>query len=78
MQVHVKLHSILRDYLPRAAKGKASLTLDEGATVAHLLQRLQITRRCIVMVNGKEISDWEHMLRDGDDVHMLVALGGGT
>jgi len=78
MRVRVKLHSILRDYLPPQAKGQTTLELPAGATIADLRARLKIERQCVVIVNGKEVSDADHPLRDGDEVQMLMALGGGS
>lgn len=77
MKINVKLHSILRDYLPREAKGKTTLDLPPKTTVATVLETLKIDRQCIVMVNGEEIIDETHELQDNDDVQMLLALGGG-
>ena len=77
MRVTVKLHGILRDHLPREAKGKTTLTLVDDATVAHVRAHLGIDRRCVTLVNDEEIEDGTRLLQDGDDVQMLMVLGGG-
>ncbi len=78
MQITLKLHSILRDYLPPEAKGKTTLTLPDGATAAYLLAHLNIDRQCSILVNGQEIEDELRVLQDGDEVQMLMVLGGGS
>ena len=78
MQISLKLHSILRDYLPPEAKGKTILTLPDGSTAAQLSAYLDIDRQCSILVNGQEIEDENHLLQDGDEVQMLMILGGGS
>lgn len=77
MDVRVKLHSTLRDYLPPEAKGWATCALPKGATVVDLKQHLKINRPCSVAVNGIDVDDDRHVLQAGDDVHMFWAVGGG-
>ncbi|OQY31168.1 MAG: hypothetical protein B6243_08870 [Anaerolineaceae bacterium 4572_5.2] len=78
MQIGLKLHSILRDYLPPETKGTTILALPNGATAAHLLAHLKIDRQCSILVNGQEVEDENHLLQDGDEVQMLIILGGGS
>lgn len=58
-----------------------SLTVQEGATVAGLLQSQQLgERRVAVEVNGEIVprgSHAEHVLAAGDRVEIVHALGGG-
>ncbi len=77
MQITLNLHSILRDYLPPETKGKTTLALPDGATAAYLLAQLNIDRQCSILVNGQEIEDDSRVLQDGDEVQMLMILGGG-
>lgn len=77
MQINVKLHGILRDYLPPANKGKATLSLPTGATLFDLVHALQIEDGYLSMVNNQEITDLEHTLQEGDDVQLLTIIGGG-
>lgn len=56
-------------------------TLPDGATVARMLERLALGgRRVAVEVNRELIPAGEHaarVLRDGDEVEIVEAVGGG-
>ena len=77
MQVNVHLHGILRDKLPSEAKGRATITLDDGATVDDLLAQLGIKRRVIVALNEDQKQDKTYILQDGDQVSVFKVIGGG-
>lgn len=77
MQVHVHLHGILRDLIPPEAKGRATLSLSDGATVGDLLDQLGIKRRVVVALNDDHEPDRTHILRDGDQVSIYTIIGGG-
>jgi sulfur carrier protein ThiS len=86
LQINVHLHGILRDHLPREAKGRARVTLDDGATVGHLLAQLPapvgtaqvgVKRRVIVALNNGHEPDETHVLQDGDEVSIYTIIGGG-
>ena len=77
MQVNVHLHGILRDKLPPEAKGRATIMLDDGATVGDLLAQLGIKRRVIVALNEDKKQDNTHILQDGDQVSVFKVIGGG-
>jgi sulfur carrier protein ThiS len=77
IQIKIHLHGVLRDYLPPANKGKTTLSLPKGATLAYLLATLQIESGYLSMVNNQEITDIEHLLQDGDEVQLLTIIGGG-
>jgi len=77
MQVHVHLHGILRDHLPPQAKGRATVSLDDGATVGDLLAQLGIQRRVIVSLNGDHEPEETYVLQDGDEVAIYTVIGGG-
>ena len=76
MDVKFILHGILRDYLPRQAKGKSTLDLPAGATIADALQALDIKRTVNGTVNGVEV-ETDHVLQDGDEVQLFRPIGGG-
>ncbi len=76
MKVKVTLHGILRDYLPRKAKGKTSLTLPEGTTVDDVVQQLKIKQTITTAVNSVQV-ETSHVLQDGDDLQMFRMIGGG-
>ncbi|NIS79638.1 MAG: hypothetical protein GTO14_05385 [Anaerolineales bacterium] len=77
MEIHLQLYSILREKLPSDAKGRAVLQLDEGTTLADLLEDLDIVRRVVISVNGVHITDKSHQLRDGDVVKIFSSISGG-
>lgn len=76
MEVHLTLHGILRDYLPRPAKGKTTLTLPEGATIEDVCEQLKIKQTVSAAVGGVQVEN-NHVLQDGDEVQMFRMIGGG-
>ncbi len=76
MEVQLTLHGILRDYLPRQAKGKTTLTLPEGATIGDVRDRLKIKQTVSAALSGVQVGN-SHVLRDGDDLQMFRMIGGG-
>lgn len=77
LEVHLQLFSILREKLPREAKGRTVLQLKEGATLADLLEALDIGRRVVISVNGAHESDKARRLQDGDEVKIFSSVSGG-
>ena len=77
MEIHLQLYSILREKLPIDAKGRAVWQLDEGATLADLLNELGIKLKVVISVNGVQESDKSRQLRDGDDVKIFSSVSGG-
>lgn len=77
MEIHLQLYSILREKLPINAKGRAVLQLDEGATLADLLNELGVKRKVVISVNGIQELDKSRQLRDGDAVKIFSSVSGG-
>ena len=77
MQVNVHLHGILRDHLSPEAKGRATINLEDGASVGDLITHLGIKRRVIVALNGGQKTEKTHILEDGDQVAIYTVIGGG-
>jgi molybdopterin converting factor small subunit len=91
MNVQVQLFSILRELLPPQAKrGRATITLADGASVADLITHLGIDQKMgfapeeittkagwQVMVCDKFESDMRRVLQDGDQVKILPPISGG-
>ena len=79
MHIHVHLFSVLREHLPPGGeRGRATVTLPEGVTVAGLIAHLGIARRVrLVTVNGVQEKDRERPLQDGDRVKLFPAMVGG-
>lgn len=76
MEVKVTLHGLLRDFLPRQARGKTTLNLPAGATVADVMQALKIDRVVHAVVNGAQV-EITHMLKDGSELQLFRPPGGG-
>ena len=77
LEIHLQLYSILREKLPSDAKGRVVLQLEEGTTLAGLLEELNIKRRVIISVNGVHITGETHLLRNGDSVKIFSSVSGG-
>lgn len=76
MEINITLHGILRDNLPRQAKGKTTLTLPDNSTVAEAVRQLNITRSVSAAVNGTEV-ELDHVLQDGEELQLFQLIGGG-
>jgi len=57
LEIHLQLYSILREKLPSDAKGGTVMQLDEGATLADLINELDIKLKVIISVNGDHEPD---------------------
>jgi thiamine biosynthesis protein ThiS len=77
LEIHIQLFSILREKLPPEQKGKTTIQLVEGATLADLLQELDINKRVAISVNGIQESDHTRQLADKDLVKVFTSVGGG-
>ncbi len=77
MEVNLTLHGILRDYLPRQAKGKTRLTLPEGASISDVVQLLKIKHTVSAAVAGVQVEN-SYVLHEGDDLQMFRPIGGGA
>jgi len=78
IQVHVRLFSRFRQYLPRQARGRAMVELPQGATVADLVRQLGIDGRVgVVTVNEEPEPDRQRVLHEGDEVRIFPFVVGG-
>lgn len=77
MKVKVKLYGLLRDKLPREAKGQSVIELPPHSTVQDLLTTLQINSMVKTAINDVLVRDLQHELQDGDDVQFFRPVGGG-
>ena len=84
MKVEVRLFAQLRDRLPGSPRGRDTLELEDGASVASLLERLEVPNRVasMVLVNGEQIGKRAEQraarrLSSGDVVAIFPALAGG-
>jgi sulfur carrier protein ThiS len=78
MEVEVRLYSILREKLPPEARGRTTVTLEESATVADLLEALEIEPNVVVSVNGDHERDHDRQLNPGDLVRLFSSISGGA
>jgi sulfur carrier protein ThiS len=77
VEVRLQLYSILREKLPPEAKGKATLNLQEGTSIAGILAAFSIGHRVVISVNGQHETDYSRELHDGDEVKIFSSVGGG-
>jgi sulfur carrier protein ThiS len=77
LAIHLQLYSILREKLPKEAKGQADLQMEAGSTLADLLEQFGIKRRVVISVNGEHEPDRSRILRDGDEVKIFSSISGG-
>lgn len=79
MRVHVRLHTTLRRVTPQGVVDRLELELEPGATMAALLEQLQIQpagRSLLLVVNGRPVSK-DHVLNEGDEVRLVPGISGG-
>jgi len=84
MRIHVRLFASLRDRLPTADRGRREVELDDHASVADLIERLEIPDALaqIVLVDGlQEPRSREErakrILADGQTVSIFPPIAGG-
>lgn len=76
MEIKITLHGILRDYLPRQARGQTVLSLPEGATVQAVIEQLRIKQNVSAAVGGVEVEQ-NHILQQGEELHLFRLIAGG-
>jgi molybdopterin converting factor small subunit len=80
MTVRVKLHAILRKFLPPDAQDNtAIMELADGATVSDAIARLGIPAdHASMLVSGDDYLKPETPLRDGQELSIFPPLAGGA
>jgi sulfur-carrier protein len=80
MTVRVKLHAILRKFLPPGAEDHtAVLDVPEGTTVSEVIARLGIPEKHAgMLVSGDDYLKPESKLRDGQELSVFPPLAGGA
>jgi len=79
MKIAVFLHTTLQRQFPNVKAGKLSLEVPPGSTLEDLLRRLHIKldlENTLLVVNGRNV-ELDHILLEGDQVHLIPALSGG-
>ncbi len=84
MRVNLRLFASLRDRLPGSDRGRATLTLEEGASLQDLIDLLEIPDKQaqMVLVNGEQAPRPVHvrsalLLKEEDTIAIFPPLAGG-
>ena len=80
MRVSVRLHATLTGFLPKGGRdGQATVELEEGATIARIIQRLAIPGDLsrVVLVGGHDVPD-DYVIHGGDVIDIFPPLAGGA
>lgn len=77
IEIHVRLFGILRDRLPREAKGRTTLELPDQATVRDVLTHFEVQHHVSFAVNEEVDLEDSHILKDGDSVEIFRVAAGG-
>ncbi len=81
MKIEIKLFANLKRLLPTHAEGStATLEVEDGLTVAELIEQLQIPKEMaqLVLVNGINIEgEYSRVLQEGDTVSVFPPVAGG-
>ena len=77
LEIHLQLYSVLREKLPAKSNGRVVLQVKENASLADLLDELDIDRKVVVSVNDTHESDMSRQLKDGDKVKIFSSVSGG-
>jgi sulfur carrier protein ThiS len=79
MRVRVRLHGILRKFLPAGAEGDVAVVeLPETARAADAIARLGIPGdHAAMLVSGDEYLERDSPLREGQELNVFPPLAGG-
>jgi sulfur carrier protein ThiS len=77
IRVKVTLHSYLKEFLPEELDGKKEFELQEGMTIAELVQIIGLPESAAAAVNESIERDRGKVLQDGDHVRFLRPGAGG-
>jgi len=79
IRINVKVFATLRRFFPGYDTEKGiDVTLEEGATIEHLIQTLQLppNEARVILINGlsKKMTD---RITEGDQINIFAPMGGG-
>ena len=77
LDINLQLYSILREKLPPGSQGRAVMQMEQGVTLADLLDELEISRRVVISVNGDHETNRSRELQDGDEIKLFSSISGG-
>ncbi|TMC47010.1 MAG: MoaD/ThiS family protein [Chloroflexi bacterium] len=80
MKIHVTAYGDLRRYLPADQRdGGADLELLDGSGIIHMLDALHLPYHSTWLVGvNDQIVALDHTLRDGDEIELMLPIGGGS
>lgn len=79
MKVKVRLHATLRKMMPDGPQNRLTLDLPDTATVAELLQALEISAspdHVMALIGNRRVEP-DHPLTDGIEVQLFPPISGG-
>lgn len=77
IRVKVTLHSYLKEFLPEELDGEKEFELQDGETIAGLVQLMGLPESAAAAVNESIERDRRKVLQDGDHVRFLRPGAGG-
>ena len=77
IDIHVRLHGLLREKLPPEAKGRTVLSLPDRSTIRDVLIHFDVRHHVSFVVNEEIDLDDFHVLKDGDHVEFFRVSAGG-
>jgi sulfur carrier protein ThiS len=77
--IHVKAYGDLRRYLPEAERESgARVELPDDATVVQMLDVLRMPYQSAWLIGvNDQIVDLHHALHNGDEIELMLPIGGG-
>ena len=80
MQVRIMAYGDLRRYLPESERDSGALVeLGADATVTQMLDVLRLPYQSAWLIGvNDEIVDLDHALHDGDQIELMLPIGGGV
>ena len=80
MQVRIMAYGDLRRYLPESERDRGALIdLGADATVTQMLDVLRLPYQSAWLIGvNDEIVDLDHALHDGDQIELMLPIGGGV
>ena len=80
MNITVHLHTILQRQTPDGPQREVDVTLLTGSSIEDLLHDLGVTvpiEAMLMVMNGRLVEP-QQRLQDGDQIHLMPAMSGGS
>jgi sulfur carrier protein ThiS len=77
MQVKLVLFGMVRERLAKETRGRLTVEMPEGSTIANLLTSLDVRIAVICSLNGQIERDFGTELHEGDELQIFQPVGGG-